>query len=262
MIAFLIRAALIAAVPLAATAASAQSGAQAGWTGYLLGAEDQIEVQIYGQGGATVRTRIKSDGTITLPLVGTVRAGGQTAQALADVIEAQLKRGGYINDPIVNVEITAYASRTVTVLGEFGTPGLFPLDRPLTLTEMVARVGGLREGASDTVLLRRAGGTLERHSLSAISRSEVRDVVLQPGDAVYATAAPQYYIYGQVGNAGVYPIVPGMTLRQALARAGGPTLAGSERRITLYRGGREVDANDLSAPIQPDDVLFVRERVF
>ena len=44
--------------------------------------------------------------------------------------------------------------------------------------------------------------------------------------------------------------------------AGGPTLAGSERRITLYRGGREIDADDLSAPVQPEDVLFVRERVF
>lgn len=251
------RLALLAAVPLATTAAVAQST----WPGYLLGAEDQIEVQIYGQGGSSVRTRVKSDGSITLPLVGRVRAEGQTTQALAGVIEAQLKRGGFINEPIVNVEITAYASRTVTVLGEFGQPGLFPLDRPLSLTEMVARVGGLRGGASDTVLLRRANGTLERHNLSAIARNEARNVVLQPGDSVYASAAPQYYIYGQVGSAGVYAIVPQMTVRQAVARAGGPTLAGSERRITLYRGGQEQDA-DLSALVQPDDVLFIRERVF
>lgn len=255
---FAARLALLAATPLAATAASAQST----WPGYLLGAEDQIEVQIYGQGGSAVRTRVKSDGTITLPLVGRVRAEGQTTQALAGVIEAQLKRGGFINDPIVNVEITAYASRTVTMLGEFGQPGLFPLDRPLSLTEMVARVGGLRGGASDTVLLRRANGTTERHSLSAIANNQSPNVVLQPGDSVYATGAPQYYIYGQVGNAGSYAIVPGMSIRQALARAGGPTLAGSERRITLYRGGQEQDAEDLSAPVQPNDVLFIRERVF
>lgn len=251
-------AALLSTAPLAV----APAAAQVAWQGYQLGAEDQIEVQIYGQGGSAVRTRVKSDGTITLPLVGEVRAAGLTTQALGDEIEARLRRGGFINNPIVNVEITAYASRTVTVLGEFGTPGLFPLDRPLTLTEMVARVGGLRAGASDTVLLRRAGGAVERHDLSAIARNQARDVQLQPGDAVYAAAAPQFYIYGQVGSAGVYPITPNMTIRQALARAGGPTLAGSERRITLYRGGREIDADDLSAPVQPEDVLFVRERVF
>lgn len=249
--------ALLAATPIAVPAAAQQ----ATWPGYLLGAEDQIEVQIYGQGGSSVKTRVKSDGTITLPLVGRVRAEGQTTQALAGVIEAQLKRGGFINDPIVNIEITAYASRTVTMLGEFGQPGLFPLDRPLTLSEMVARVGGLRGGASDTILLRRASGALERHSLSAIAQGTARNVVLQPGDSVYATGASQYYIYGQVGNAGIYSILPQMTIRQALARAGGPTLAGSERRITLYRGGREQEA-DLAAPVQPDDVLFIRERVF
>ncbi|VWX53332.1 Capsule polysaccharide export protein [Novosphingobium sp. 9U] len=247
-------AALIVAVPYAATA-------QTGEAGYRLGAEDQIEVQIYGTGGVTVRTRIKSDGSITLPLVGRVQAADQTTQALAANITAALKRGDVIRDPIVNVEIATYASRMVTMLGEFGSPGLLPLDRPLSLTEMVARVGGLRNGASDTVLLRHASGSTEQHNLAAIAKGEARDVALQSGDAVYAMGAPQYYIYGQIGNAGLYAILPQMTVRQALARAGGPTLAGSERKITLYRDGKEQDA-ELTALVQPNDVLFVRERVF
>lgn len=249
--------ALVAAMPGAAAA-------QTNWAGYRLGAEDQIEVQVYGQGGTTTRTRIKSDGTITLPLIGQVKAADQTTQALAATIAAALKRGGYVNDPIVNVEIATYVSRTVTMLGEFATPGLIPLDRPLMLTEMVARVGGLRNGASDTVMLRHAGGTIEQQNLGAISRGQAKDVVLQPGDSVYATNAPQYYIYGQIGNAGLYSILPEMTVRQALARAGGPTLSGSERKITLYRGGAAAKGEDadLDALVLPNDVLFVRERVF
>jgi polysaccharide export outer membrane protein len=245
---------LVAAVPGAANA-------QTNWAGYRLGAEDQIEVQIYGSGGTTVKTRIKSDGTITLPFVGRIEAADQTTQTLAAKVAAALKRGNFFNDPIVNVEIATYASRTVTMLGEFGSPGLIPLDRPMTLTEMVAHVGGLRGGASNTVLLRHASGTVEQQNLTAIARGEARDIVLEPGDVVYATGAPQYYIYGQIGNAGLYAILPQMTVRQALARAGGPTLAGSERKVTLYRGGKEQDA-DLNALVLPDDVLFVRERVF
>ena len=65
-----------------------------------------------------------------------------------------------------------------------------PLDRPLRLSEMVARVGGLKQGASDNIVLRRANGTIERHNLTAIARNEARDVVMQPGDSVFATAAP------------------------------------------------------------------------
>jgi polysaccharide export outer membrane protein len=247
-------AALAATMPCTAVA-------QIDQTGYLLGAEDQIEVQIYGTGGVVVKTRIKSDGSITLPFVGRVQAADQTTQALAANITATLKRNDVIKDPIVNVEITAFVSRTVTMLGEFGSPGLVPLDRPLLLTEMVARVGGLRNGASDTVLLRHSSGATEQHNLTAIARGETRDIVLQSGDAVYATTAPQYYIYGQIGNAGLYTILPQMTVRQALARAGGPTLSGSERKVTLYRNNKEQDA-DLAALIQPSDVLFVRERVF
>ena len=253
--------ALVGLALLLAPVANAPVAAQSIWQGYQLGAEDQIEVQIHGQGGATVKTRVKSDGSITLPLVGRTQAADQTTQALASAIEAQLKRGGLMTNPIVNVEVLEYASRTVTMLGEFTNPGLVPLDRPLTLTETVARVGGLKQNASDTVVLRRAGGAVERYNLSAIARNEARDVILLPGDALFATAAPQYYIYGQVGNAGTFAIAPQMTIRQALARAGGPTLAGSERKITLYRDGQESDA-DLSALIQPGDVLFVRERVF
>lgn len=248
-------AALVVAMPYTATAQTSDAG-------YLLGAEDQIEVQIYGTGGVTVRTRIKSDGSITLPFVGRVQAANQTAQALAESITAALKRGDIIRDPIVNVEIATYASRTVTMLGEFGSPGLLPLDRPLSLTEMVARVGGLRSGASDTVLLRHANGTTEQHNLTAIGRGQARDVALQSGDAVYAMGSPQYYIYGQIGNAGLYAILPQMTIRQALARAGGPTLAGSERKVTLYRGSTKLEADDLDALVQPNDVLFVRERIF
>lgn len=255
-----LRLAVLSSVPLAAQAQ--MPAASSVWQGYQLGAEDQIEVQTYGQAGGPVRTRVKSDGTIVLPLIGAVRAEGQTTQGLADMIAARLKSGGYINAPIVNVEIVSYASRVVTVLGDFGNPGLVPLDRPLTLSELVARAGGLRNGASDQIVVRHADGRVERHALSAIARGATQDIRLQPGDAVYAASAPVYFIYGQVGNAGVYPILPQMTIRQALARAGGPTLAGSERKITLYRSGQEKDDADLSALIQQDDVLFVRERIF
>lgn len=234
--------------------------AQTTWDGYQLGAEDQIEVSIYGQGGATVKTRIKSDGSITLPLIGRVEAANRTTQALANAIQEQLRRGGYVNNPIVNVEIVDYASRAVTVLGEFAKPGVVPLDRPMLLSELVARSGGLKDNASETVELRR-DGKVQPYNLIQIARGRQPDVALRSGDGVYAVPAPIYYIYGQIGSAGTFRITPGMTVRQALVRAGGPTLSGSERKVTLYRDGKELEA-ELAAPVLPDDILFVRERVF
>ena len=230
--------------------------------GYRLGPDDQIDVMIYGTNDATIRTRVKSNGTITLPMIGSVAVSGETVQSLAGTIERKLKSGGYINNPIVNVEISGFISRSVTLLGEVGQPGIQPLDRPQTLGEMIARVGGLKGSASDLVTLRHAGSDqTEVYSLSTIGRSAARDVRLRPGDVVYVAPAEHYFIYGQVGSAGVHAILPNMSIRQALAAAGGPSQSGSEKKITLYRGGREQDAN-LAELIRPDDVLFVRERVF
>lgn len=231
-------------------------------SGYQLGPEDQIEVVVFGQPDMTVRTRIKSDGTITVPLVGSVPAAGQNVQSLAADIARRLQSGGYLKSPLVNVEILAYVSRLVTVLGQVAQPGNFPLDRPQTLGDMIARTGGVRPAAGDVVLLRHAGSSqAERILLSELALNSSRDVALRPGDVVFVPEADLFYIYGQIGSAGAYPIRAGMTIRQALARGGGPTLAGSEKRVSVYRNGKESDA-DLEARVQPNDVIFVRERVF
>ncbi len=252
--------ALSLALALAAVPAPAPAQAPAA---YVLGPSDQVEVSIYGQPDKGVRTRIKPDGTITLPLVGTVQAAGRDVSSLATEIEQRIKSGGFINNPIVNVEIVGYVSRMVTVLGAVANPGMYPLEVPQTLATIVARAGGIRDGGSDTIVLRRArGNAVERISMAAAAQDASRDVPLHPGDSVFVGPAEIYYIYGQVASPGAYPIRAGMTLRQALARGGGPTLAGTERRVQVYRNRKDKADADLESEIQPDDVLFVRERTF
>ena len=77
---------------------------------------------------------------------------------------------------------------------------------------------------------------------------------------------PMFYIYGEVQRAGSFRIERGMTIRQALAQAGGPTLRGTERRLRIYRQGAdakvEILSPDLNDAVRPDDVLYVRESLF
>jgi polysaccharide export outer membrane protein len=231
--------------------------------GYILGPEDQIEVLVYGQPDLSVKTRIKADGGITVPVIGPVKAAGRTPQALAEAIATQLRSGGVVKQPIVNVEIGNYVSRTVTALGAIGTPGIYPLDYPQTISTLLARAGGVRLDGSERVTLRRAGENGVRSlEVAALAADPKLDIELRPGDVVFVPPAEQFFIYGQVGAAGTYPIIANMTLRQALARGGGPTLAGSERRITLYRQGQAPMEADLEASVRKGDVIFVRERVF
>lgn len=229
--------------------------------GYVLGPSDAITVVVYGQPEFNVQTRVKPNGEITVPLVGDIRAAGTTVVTLAAQLSKALVAGNYLRNPIVNVEITDFASKYVRMAGYVTTPGLVPLDRPYTALDALLRAGGAREGGANHVLLRR-GGREQRLEIEALSRGGTGDPVLEPGDTLYVPRAELYYLYGQVNRPGAFPLQPGMTLRQAIAIAGGVTALGTDKRITLHRGGtREADGK-LEEAIREGDVFFVRERLF
>lgn len=230
--------------------------------GYILGVNDELEVTIFGAGqNQNFKSRIKEDGTITVPFLGQVKATNQTARQLSTSIASQLKSRGVYNDPIVGVEVAQFVSNSVTVFGEVATPGLYPLDRNLTVGMLLARSGGARPGGADYVLLRRRG---EEHRIlldNPIGEWSSSTPVLA-GDEFFLPVAPTIYIYGQVGSAGAIPIRSDTTVLQALVRAGGPTLAGSKNNITLLRDGKRTKRVDLASKLQNGDVLYIHERLF
>jgi polysaccharide export outer membrane protein len=243
---------------LAAAAAPAAPVAQAD---YALGPEDQIEVTIYGQPDMPLRLRIKQDGTVSLPLMGSVSAAGETPVGLAEKIRSTLLQGGYLREPRVNVEVTSYVSRSVTLLGAVVRPGIYPLQGAEPLSRVLATAGGQRDG-SETVVLRRGDAPPQRFAIAALAGGGAGDPALQPGDMVFVPSAEHFYIYGQVRSPGSFPIRGGMTFRQALSQGGGPNDAGTQNRIRLTRQGQQSEIADLDAPIQDGDVMFVRERLF
>lgn len=239
------------------------SAASSAAKSYVLGAEDVIEIGVLGRNDFTTRAKIAADGTIQLPYLGTVRVANMTQEELRDHIRGELEKGGYFTKPILSVNIVSYASRYVTVLGSVVTPGLVPVDRPYRLSELLARVGGAREGAADYVVLR-SDKTPERHLLikTLATGDESQDPFVAPGDKIYVPAAEQFYISGQIKLPGAFPLASDMTLRMAISRGGGLTDAGSERRIQLTRHGKRVDKIDLDQKIEPGDVIVVGERLF
>jgi polysaccharide export outer membrane protein len=232
--------------------------------GYELGANDEVEVTIYGPGqqqNQAVRTRIKEDGTITLPFLGAVQARDRTARQLAEQITSQLRLGGYFTKPSVNVDVTQYVSNVVTVFGQVGSPGIYPLDRLQTVGMAVARAGGGRSDGADYVILHRRGDPVEHHiAFDNLTGDLSTATTVQPGDTLYVPVAPVVFVYGQVNSPGSFTVRSGMTLRQVLARAGGPTLAGSQNKITIYRGDQKVKKADLDGPVQPNDTIYIHER--
>lgn len=230
--------------------------------GYVLGSGDVIEVAIVGGSEGPMRVQIQTDGSILLPLIGNISAGGKTVLQLRDTIGSALKSGGYYTTPAVNVTIVTYASRYVTVLGEVGQPGAVPIDRAYHVSDILARVGGIRSGAK-IVKIRRAEGTELSLDVAKIATGGPdEDPLVAPGDKIFVPTAQTFYVLGQVGRPGNYPVEDAMTLRKALAVAGGITQLGSKKKIKVTRAGTELKNYDLDAPIQIGDVIEVGERFF
>lgn len=231
-------------------------------TGYILGPGDLVEVAVLGQPEFTTRAKVRADGTIALPFLNAVPVSGETVISCAADVSSRLITGGYYHRPVVSVEIASYASRYVVVLGEVGVPGLVPVDRPYRLSEIIARSGGLRETAADYVVLHHVNTPEQKLSYAAFGSGDAADdPFVAPSDKVFVPVAPTFSIYGQVNAAGTFPIKGVMTLRNAIARAGGLRENGAEGRAKLIRGGKHIHF-DRATEIMPGDVIIIGERLF
>jgi polysaccharide export outer membrane protein len=127
---------------------------------YRLDAGDRLRIVVYGQEGLTNTYAIDAGGSITMPLIGAVRARGLTPAGLAAEITGKL-RNGYIREPSVAVEIEAY--RPFFILGEVAAPGQYPYVPNMSVESAVAIAGGFSPRAKrDRVTLTHtdAGGSV------------------------------------------------------------------------------------------------------
>jgi polysaccharide export outer membrane protein len=146
-------------------------------TVYRLGVDDQVRIVAYGDDKISDDFRISGNGTIAIPLVGSVVAEGQTSEALADTIAEALKSKHIMRTPSVTVEVKAY--RQITILGEVVKPGQFPYQPGMTVLTAVAAAGGFtyRAVESRAYVIRQEGKT------NVVGRLEPQDYV-KPGDVM------------------------------------------------------------------------------
>jgi polysaccharide export outer membrane protein len=230
---------------------------------YILGPSDVIEVSVLAHPEFTTRGRIAEDGTVLLPYLGGVIARDQTTNELGEKVSRLLEKGGYFPHAIVKVDIVSYASRYVTVLGEVATPGLVPVDKAYRLSEIIAKVGGVKDSGADYVVLRPQHGPERNLTIKDLATGdEAQDPFVAPGDKIYSPKAEVFYVSGQVNAPGAYGLLPDMTVKMAIARGGGVTQLGSESRIQLTRRGVKQSHVDLNSKVEAGDILYIAERLF
>lgn len=239
---------------------------------YRLGPGDAIGVQVYQSPDLTVDARVSESGVISYPLVGSLQLGGLTISEAEKKIADALRTGGFVKVPQVNIVLRQVRGNQVAVLGQVSRPGRFPLETTNTrVSDMLATAGGTTATGDDVLIVtgNRNGQPFRKvidiPALFLNAKSE-DDILLSGGDTLYVNKAPMFYIYGEAQRPGPYRIERGMTVRQALAQGGGPTVRGSQNRLRVHRrdvSGKVVETTpQLSDPIRSDDVIYVRESIF
>lgn len=115
---------------------------------YVIGVSDRLAIKVWKNPDLSTDAIVRPDGTITLPLLGDLKASGRTPTALRADIQKLL--GNYIRDEsaVVTVAITAVMSYSFTVSGNVEHPGVFTSEKYVTIVDAVQLAGGLNRYAS------------------------------------------------------------------------------------------------------------------
>ena len=268
------------AVALIALIASAHVVSAQSTGDYMIGPQDVLTIQVYDQADLGGKYSVEADGTFSFPLIGRVKAGGQTLRAFEQDLKSKLA-DGYFRNPQVTVAIEQYRSQRVFVMGEVRQPGPVPLTGGMTLIEALARAGSTTFSASGEVaIVRTSQGDVRgpvlpgQNSGSDVFRASIKDLEggalsqnleLRDGDTVFVPRAETVYVFGQVRTPGAYGVQANMTVLQALSLAGGVTEHGASGRIRVMRsedGVKKEIKVKLTDLVRPGDTVIVPERFF
>jgi polysaccharide export outer membrane protein len=155
---------------------------------YVIGPADVVRVTVWKNPELSGDIAVRPDGTITLPVIGELRAAGRTAADLQ--AEATRRAATLVNDAVVTVSVTEVNSYRFTVAGNVEHPGLFTSRYYLTVSDAIALAGGPNRYAStgDVMVVRHGPGGLQRFRVDydgvLAGRYPEQDIVLHAGDAV------------------------------------------------------------------------------
>ena len=154
---------------------------------YKIGAPDQLVVTILPEPRVEQALVVRSDGKITVELVGDVQAGGRTTREVAEEIERRISR--FKRGAVATVAVARTMSPTVTVLGQVGRPGSIELTRQMRVAEAIGLSGDVTLFSTPgSVRVIRGGDPTEviEVDLWEIRRGDLSsNIQLAAGDVIY-----------------------------------------------------------------------------
>jgi polysaccharide biosynthesis/export protein len=153
---------------------------------YVLGAEDVLNLLVWGSTQLSGPHTVRPDGRISVPLVGEIMAAGKTPMELETEIANKLKASKMILNPNVAISVTQVNSKMYYLEGEVNKPGKYSLIVPTTVLEALVNAGGFKDFANQTHIRIIRGKETYNFNYKQVIKSQhtEQNIPLLPGDII------------------------------------------------------------------------------
>jgi polysaccharide biosynthesis/export protein len=265
--------------------------------GYQIGVGDILDIHVNDEDDISGKYQVDQDGNVKVSLLNKpIPAAGSTTFELSNRISEELKKQQILRDPSVSVLIIRGMTQNVSVLGAVMRPGVYPIEKPTTLMDLISAAGGLAPNAGNTLTVAHqangngpAGGnapaavnvsTAANGAPSTINLTDLLsaknpavNLGIRAGDVITINTAPVVFVVGSVIRPGAFAVQDRrsqMTVLQAVAMAEGPTPTASLGKAIIIRQSSTAErqeipldlkkvmhGKDKDQVLEANDILFV-----
>ncbi|HTC61991.1 MAG TPA: SLBB domain-containing protein [Candidatus Saccharimonadales bacterium] len=261
--------------------------------GYEIGVGDILDIHVNDEEEISGRYQVDESGKVKITLLSSpLDAAGTTTFDLASRISTELKNQQILRDPSTTVLILRAVTQNVSVLGAVVRPGVYPVEKPSTLLDVISQAGGLGPNAGNSLTIfhgsETPGSTATAATAAAkgtpVATVNITDLLaakdpslnrpVHSGDVITVNTAPVVFVVGSVTRPGAFAIQDRrseMTVLQAVAMAEGPMPNASLgktiiiRQSTSSKERQEIPVDlkkvmrgkDTDQVLEANDILFV-----
>ncbi|HET6144562.1 MAG TPA: SLBB domain-containing protein [Candidatus Acidoferrales bacterium] len=261
--------------------------------GYQIGVGDILDVHVNDEEEISGRYQVDQNGKVRISLLSSpLDAAGTTTFDLASRISQELKTQNILREPSTTVLILRAVTQNVSVLGAVVRPGVYPVEKPTTLLDVISLAGGLGPNAGNSLTVyhgSEAGVTTSAATTASApgtpllsvninellsAKDRTANIMVHSGDVITVNTAPVVFVVGSVGRPGAFAIQDRrsqMTVLQAVAMAEGPTPNASLGKTIIIRQStssstreeipidlkKVMRGKDSDQVLEANDILFV-----
>jgi len=223
---------------------------------YIIGPDDAIDIEVFEVEELKKTVRVSSQGYISLPLIGQIKAKGLTPIQLEQEIAKKLDT--YLNSPLVSVYVKEYKAQRIGVIGAVDKPQVYIVTGQRYLLDMLSMAGGLTREAGTICYVLRPVKTDAQNNTRDVPRTETLVIDLNElleegnlalnipvfnGDVINVSKGGVVFVDGAVKMPGAFTMKGKTTLMQAIAMAQGLSPEANPEDVRIYRENGKGERN-------------------